>query len=95
MALDPVDIEEAGPKKNEKGDNCWGLWNLLTDNNDEEANTAEKLSYLSLFALFLSFGARAFGGPAAQIAMMKQASYREGYFTSYAILIYIAPIICS
>ena len=30
------------------------------------------LTYLEVFTLFLSFGCRAFGGPVAQIAMMKQ-----------------------
>jgi chromate transport protein ChrA len=33
---------------------------------------APRLSYLELFKRFLWFGARAFGGPFAQIQMMKQ-----------------------
>lgn len=37
-----------------------------------DTNKAPKLSYLELFKVFLWFGCRAFGGPVAQIQMMKQ-----------------------
>jgi chromate transporter len=37
---------------------------------DKEVN-APHLDFISLFRIFLSFGCRAFGGPMAQIAMMK------------------------
>jgi hypothetical protein len=39
---------------------------------ESEVQQAPRLSYLELFQRFLWFGARAFGGPFAQIQMMKQ-----------------------
>lgn len=39
---------------------------------EAQLRQAPKLSYLELFQRFLWFGARAFGGPFAQIQMMKQ-----------------------
>jgi len=44
----------------------WSLFKSV-----EEEDTAEHLSYRELFVMFLLFGCRAFGGPVAQIAMMK------------------------
>ena len=38
---------------------------------NEDGNQAPKLPYWELFLIFLSFGCRAFGGPVAQITMMK------------------------
>ena len=38
---------------------------------DREGHNAPQLGYFNLFLLFLSFGCRAFGGPVAQIIMMK------------------------
>jgi hypothetical protein len=41
---------------------------------EEDAGTgAPALTYSALFLRFLSFGARAFGGPVVQIAMMREA----------------------
>ena len=44
----------------------------VEDVNYADHSNVPKLSYLELFKIFLSFGCRAFGGPVAQIAMMKE-----------------------
>lgn len=59
---------------------------LLQDNSAGELPAAvakseygpPELTYLQLFTLFLSFGIRAFGGPVAQIAMIKQQLVVDG-----------------
>eukprot|EP01038_Epipyxis_sp_PR26KG_P009967 gene9967-13407_t len=44
---------------------------------DEDATNIPKLSYFELFTIFCWFGCRAFGGPVAQIALMKQELVTE------------------
>ena len=43
----------------------------------EEEGSIPDLSYFELFRVFLWFGCRAFGGPVAQIALMKQELVTE------------------
>lgn len=69
--------EEENEKKfpiQEKNKNFFELFieriKMLADESDQQL--APKLSYLKLFQRFLWFGLRAFGGPVAQIQMMKQ-----------------------
>jgi putative chromate ion transporter len=44
----------------------------VDDDDEKETYKTPKLSYLEIFVLFLWFGFRAYGGPVAQIALMKQ-----------------------
>lgn len=45
---------------------------FFEDDEDVDDSNVPKLSWIQLFIRFLWFGCRAFGGPVAQIALMKQ-----------------------
>ena len=58
----------------------YGTFPKKTDNDKEELQIDEQksgsnmdMSLVALFLLFLGFGCRAWGGPAAQIAMLKES----------------------
>lgn len=57
-------------------------WFKLFKHVDDADNKAEKLSYIDLFILFLGFGIRAFGGPVAQIEMMRSELVDEKKWTT-------------
>jgi chromate transporter len=44
---------------------------------DAEVGNIPELTFFELFKIFLWFGCRAFGGPVAQIALMKQELVTE------------------
>ena len=77
-SLGPVDIEnvvsiqEDDSNKNEKPKTQFQVF-LSTFGflQEQEGHNAPKLPFYEIFGIFLWFGARAFGGPVAQIAMMK------------------------
>jgi len=52
----------------------YGTFNIAEDQDEEqEPHSPIDISLLGLFILFLGFGARAWGGPAARIAMLKES----------------------
>lgn len=63
-------------------------WNWLSsywpETPEEDKHNVPALSYLEIFKIFIWFGCRAFGGPMAQIAMMKNELVDEGKWVSVA-----------
>lgn len=57
---------------------------LTTASEDDESCKTPHLSLVELFKVFLWFGVRAFGGPVAQIAMMKNELVVEKKWVSVA-----------
>lgn len=57
---------------------------LTTATEDDESCKTPHLSLIELFKVFLWFGVRAFGGPVAQIAMMKNELVVENKWVSVA-----------
>lgn len=75
-----VDPESATLQKNEKEDE---------EQKEEDVDGdihPPNLNHLQIFAKFLSFGCRAFGGPMAQIAMMKARDLDVLFVSLYLIV---------
>lgn len=75
-----VDPESATLQKNEKEDE---------EQKEEDVDGdihPPNLNHLQIFAKFLSFGCRAFGGPMAQIAMMKARDQDFVYVLLYYLI---------
>lgn len=73
-----VDPESATLQKNEKEDE---------EQKEEDVDGGihpPNLNHLQIFAKFLSFGCRAFGGPMAQIAMMKARDLKLPFISFYS-----------
>ena len=73
-----VDPESATLQKNEKEDE---------EQKEEDVDGdihPPNLNHLQIFAKFLSFGCRAFGGPMAQIAMMKARDLKLPFISFYS-----------
>ena len=66
--LGPEELSEGEPPRPAMFTSKWFGFDVPTD----ETNNAEKLPPYKIFLTFLSFGFRAFGGPVATIAMMKE-----------------------
>jgi hypothetical protein len=63
---------EVKPKKEIRLDTFLARLGFVESEAEEKTNHAPHLSLFELFKVFLWFGCRAFGGPVAQIQMMKQ-----------------------
>jgi len=57
---------------NPQGNRLWQKLKVLFGDGDKAGISAPHLSFHKLFLIFFLFGCRAFGGPVAQISMMKQ-----------------------
>jgi hypothetical protein len=73
-----ADIEEA--KEDDNG-SCGGEGACAGELSDAESARGygvPRLSYLEIFAIFLNFGLRAWGGPAAHLAILKEQFVVQG-----------------
>ena len=77
---EPIDNHSEDNEIGEK--TLQNLSNTLGFGGEKETDNAPKMPFYKVLWLFLGFGCRAFGGPAAQIAMMKEELVDEAQWIS-------------